>query len=130
MITSGAKWPGLRAGGSQQGCDRVVKGGQVTATWNETDRNKVRNTSGYLWSQVTRLELAGQGLYGGSQQIRDRVVKAGQVNSNPGPQEDDVTHEGLVFESGPEGPILTALNPWPQRLRHKVSYKVQHRIRL
>ena len=45
----------------------------------------------------------------GPQKIGHRVVQAWQVDSNPGAQEDDVTHQGLVLKRCPETASIALL---------------------
>ena len=57
----------------------------------------------------------------GSKQVGDRIVETGELHGHPGPQEDDVAHEGLVLECGAECPGITLLPARVGRLQHKAS---------
>ena len=83
-----------------------------------------------LRGHVTGLELARRRLLGRGQQVSHGVVELGQVHADPGSEEDDVAHQGLVLESGPEGPVLAVVNAWPQSLKKQKNSNVsqQHSL--
>ena len=70
----------------------------------------------HLCSQVTRLQVALRRPDSWRQQVSHRVVQLGQVHTNPGSEEDNVAHQGLVLKGGSEGAVLAFLHSRPQSL--------------